>query len=326
MYDLITIGDIKLDSFVVLPSATLRCELLAQGKRCLLCLEHGAKIPVDDFEPQIAGSAPNVAVGLARLGLKTAIYSIVGDDATGKLAFARLHEEHVDTRYLKIARRERSSYSVVITYKGERTILAAHQPHRFHLPRLRATRWLYLSEVGTDYADLYHNTLALVRAKKLRLGFNPGAVQLRDGMKHLRELLAVTEVLFVNREEAIAILRKRNHPDIRRLVHELWKLGPRVVVLTDGAAGAYAFDGGKTWFLPVFPTTVVEMTGAGDSFAAGFLAGRMYEKPIEECLRWGTANAASVIAHVGPQPGLLTKTQMLRALRTHRTVVATHAA
>lgn len=325
MFDCITLGDIKLDSFVVLPSAALKCDLLSHGKRCYLCLEYGAKIPVDDFEPQIAGSATNVAVGLARLGLKTAIYAVVGRDATGDLAFTRLREEHVDTRYLTITARERSSYSVVITYKDERTILTAHQPHQFRLPRLHATRWLYLSEMGEDYENLYHDTLAHARAKKIRLGFNPGAVQLRDRAAHLRELFAVTEVLLVNREEAVEILRKRNRPDIRRLIHEIWRMGPKVVVITDGARGVYAFDGGVTWFLPAFPARVVEMTGAGDSFACAFLAARMRGKPIEECLRWGAANAASVITRVGPQPGLLTHAEMLRSLRAHQRIVAQHA-
>jgi ribokinase len=325
MYDLITIGDIKLDTFIVLSEASLKCTTTARGKRCLLCIEYGAKIPVKDFEPQIAGSAPNVAVGLARLGLKTAIFSMVGSDPTGHLAFARMKEEGVDTRYMKISKKVRSSYSVVITYKGDRTILGALQPHAFRLPKLGTTKWLYVSEIGAGNEDLFDAITQLVATKSLKLGFNPGAIQIQSGAKQLKPILQNTEVLFVNREEGQQLLRRRNHPDIRHLIHDLWKLGPSVVVVTEGKKGAYAFDGGKTWFVKPFRAKAIELTGAGDSFATGFLAALHYGKNLADCLRWGSANAASCVEHVGPQPGLLTKTNLLRSLRTNAKIVARHA-
>src|SRR3989338_5019406 len=173
MHDLVTIGDIKLDTFVVLPEAHLQCSFVAQEKACYLCLEHGAKIPVEDFEPQIAGSAENVAVGIRRLGFRPAIVAILGADATATLARARLREERVDSQYLKVLRRERSSYSIVITYKGERTMLAAHRPHHYHLPNLAPFKWLYLSEMGEDYEELFRDLAAMVKHRKSKLAFNP---------------------------------------------------------------------------------------------------------------------------------------------------------
>ena len=71
IYDLITIGDIKLDTFVVLDEANISCEL--KMPECKLCLDYGAKIDVKIVDSQIAGSAPNVAVGLARMKKKTSI-------------------------------------------------------------------------------------------------------------------------------------------------------------------------------------------------------------------------------------------------------------
>jgi len=323
MHDLVTIGDIKLDTFVVLPEAHLQCSFVEQEKTCYLCLEHGAKIPVEDFEPQIAGSAANVAVGMRRLGFRTAIVAMLGADATAPLARARLKEERVDARYLKVLKHERSSFSVVITYKGQRTMLAAHRPHHYHLPRMAPFKWLYLSEMGEDYEELFRDLVALVKHRRAQLAFNPGVVQLQGGVRKLMPAIRATDVLFVNREEGHQIINNRtNGLDIRHLITRLWKLGPPVVVVTDGSRGSYAFDGGEVWRLEPFPAHPVEMTGAGDSFATGFLAGRMYGKDLGECLRWGAANAASVISVVGPQPGLLTKAGMARALRTHARVAA----
>ncbi|MBI4143132.1 carbohydrate kinase family protein [Candidatus Uhrbacteria bacterium] len=321
MHDLVTIGDIKLDTFVVLPEAHLQCSMVEGNKTCWLCLEHGTKIPVEDFEPQIAGSAVNVAVGMSRLGFRTAIVAMLGADATAPLARAVLKEEHVDARYLRVLKRERSSFSVVITYKGQRTMLAAHRPHHYHLPALAPFKWLYLSEMGKDYEELFRDLVTMVKRRGAKLAFNPGAIQLQGGARKLAPVIKATDVLFVNREEAHQLVNNRaNGIDLRHLITRLWKQGPQVIVLTDGSKGSYAFDGGDILHLEPFPAKPVEMTGAGDSFATGFLAARMYGKDIGECLRWGAANAASVIGVVGPQPGLLSKTKVARALRMHRAI------
>lgn len=322
-YDIVTIGDTKLDTFVVLPDGTPQCRCVTQHRRRFLCLEHGAKIPVRDFAPQIAGSAANVAVGMARLGYRAAIATMLGIDGTARLAQERFTEEGVSQQYVRAVRGARSSSSVVITYEGERTILAAHQPHRFRLPTIRAARWLYLSELGENYHVLFQDVLRAVARGRMRLAFNPGAVQLGNGARALKPMLKATTMLFVNREEGRTLINHRaNTIDLRHLVTALWKLGPGIVVVTDGARGAYAFDGGNVLHCPPFPSRLVEMTGAGDSFAVGFLAAHMTGKPIADALRWGAANAASVVAHVGPQPGLLTKTAMARALRANATTMA----
>ncbi|MFH1099205.1 MAG: PfkB family carbohydrate kinase [Candidatus Uhrbacteria bacterium] len=323
MHDLVTIGDIKLDTFIMLPEGHSECIADGDDGRCRLCFQHGAKIPVADFEPQIAGSAANVAVGMRRLGFKTAIYAILGHDATATLARARLHEERVDDRYVRISRNVRSSYSIVLTYKGERTMLTAHRPHHYRLPVLKPFKWLYISEMGADYEDLFREIVADVKRHGAKLAFNPGMIQLQGGVRKLGPMLKTSEVLFVNKEEGQQLLNSRaNGADLRHLITKLWKLGPQVIVLTDGGNGSYAFDGGEVWHLLPFPAKLVEMTGAGDSFATGFLAARMYGRSLAECLRWGAANAASVIGVVGPQPGLLTKTKITKALRAHRVLTA----
>ena len=143
MLDLISIGDIKLDTFVVIPEKSNHCKL--QMPEYLLCFNYGEKIPVGAVESQIAGSAPNVAVGLSRLGFRSAVFSFMGEDGTYKLALDVLQREKVDSKLIRTLPGAKSSFSAVLNYKGEKTILASHVSYPYALPpRLPKTKWLYV--------------------------------------------------------------------------------------------------------------------------------------------------------------------------------------
>ncbi len=315
MYDILTIGDIKLDDFVQLPVNSSYCKL--KKKENLLCIAFGEKISVHDSEPQIAGSAPNVAVGLSRQGYSSAIYSIMGEDEITDMAFVKLGREGVDTRLIKIKKGTRSSSSIVLNYKGQRTILASHRAYEYNLPRINHTQWMYIGEIGAGYESLYKKINYLIKKKGIKLGINPGAIQINEKKKVLYDLLENTEILFLNKEEAIEVSRTKS-TDLKHIMTKLWKMGPNTVVVTDGARGAYAFDGGDIVHCPSFPTTVIEATGAGDSFATGFVGALMADKKIDCALRWGSVNSASVISKIGPQPGLLTKSKIQKQIRNNK--------
>jgi len=89
------------------------------------------------------------------------------------------------------------------------------------------------------------------------------------------------------------------------------KLGPEVMVVTVGKKGAYAADEKKIYFQKPCPSKVVNITGAGDSFAAGFVSSLFYQPSnLSQALLWGSKNSASVINSVGAQKGLLSKRQI----------------
>ncbi len=115
---------------------------------------------------------------------------------------------------------------------------------------------------------------------------------------------------------------KHNGVDFKALLRQLQQVGPRQGVVTDGPNGAYAFDGKRFWSMPIFEVPVIERTGAGDSFSTGVIAALAAGESMKEALRWGTFNSASVIQDVGPQKGLLKKSEMQKFLRTHKDVQA----
>ena len=312
MYDVITIGDIKLDTFVMLDKTPNGCEI--KMPESLLCLDYGAKITVDVVDSQIAGSAPNVAVGLARMKLKTAVMCNMGTDGTYQMALAKLTEEGVSTKFIRSIKSIPSAYSVVLTYKGERTVLASQTKRMYTFPKpFPKSKWIYVGEMGSTYEKMYRGIISYLKNNPVQLAFNPGTIQIADRKKELFDLIERTTVLFVNLQEAQAITGETS-TEIHHLATALWKLKMKYVVITDGKNGSYSFDGHTLLHCPIYPGKVVGTIGAGDAFATGFL-GAIIKNSKKHPLVWGAVNSASVVGKVGPQEGLATDTHILQHLR-----------
>ena len=310
MYDLVSIGDIKLDVFISLDDCIEKCNL----KKEQILFKLGEKISVNVQDQQIAGSAPNVATALARMGKRTAVVSNMGDDITHKMALEFLRKEGIATTYVKSHKGVRSAYSAVRNIQGEKTILVSYIKKKNILPKGLKTKWLYISEMGDEYESLYKQLLTHIKVEHTLLGFNPGNQQIMEGKPILYKLIKKSSVLFVNVEEGQRLVGS-SKIKIKTLADRLFKLGPKEVVVTDGRKGAYGYDGTNLYFCPIYPGPRNEATGAGDSFAAAYLGARMHGFSMREGLMWGSVNAASVVNVIGPTPGLLRETQIKARLR-----------
>lgn len=309
MFDLVSIGDIKLDVFISLENCKEKCSL----KKKNVCFNFGEKISIDVQDEQVAGSAPNVAVALSRLGKKSAVISNMGKDDTFQKAIRFLKKEKVSSKFVKAHAGEKSAYSAVLNLKGEKTILVSYIEKEYLLPKIK-TKWLYLSEMGSKNNKLYKEISKKITKEKTLLGFNPGNKQVANRKPNLFTLIKKTQVLFVNVGEAQLILKTKSR-NIKKLLTELKKLGTKEVVITDGRKGSYGFDGKSMVKCPMFPGPRIEATGAGDSFAAAYIGARMRGEDMSTALKWGSVNGAEVVLHVGPTPGLLTQNQITTRLK-----------
>ncbi|MEK7073105.1 MAG: carbohydrate kinase family protein, partial [Patescibacteria group bacterium] len=255
--DIISVGDATLDTFIRVAEASLMCTV--DRENCLLCFNYADKIPIMSLDRTVAGNAANNAVGSARLGMKAAFYSVIGDDEVGRMIRAKMKKERVSEDYLVIDKKRPSNYSVVLNYQGERTILYYSEPRTYKLPALAPASWVYYTAIGSNHHSLERSLLVYLKRHKAKLGYNPGTGQIREGLKRLKPLLAVTEVLFVNKQEAEQLVGRRG--EMHELASALRQTGPKIVVITDGPRGAHAFDGSRLWKMGVFPAKVVEMTG-----------------------------------------------------------------
>jgi len=311
-FDLLTIGDATVDVFMTPLETETVCEM--DKKECKICFSYGDKIPVRNLEFTIGGNAANNAVGSSRLGINAAIVLTLGGDTVGDLIVERLIRERVDTAYVSRQSASSSNYSTIINYSGERTIFTYHAPRSYEFPvQLPIIPWVYLTSMGETFRPFYNHFVDWLKKNPgIKLAFNPGTWQMKAGVEAIGEILSLSQILYVNREEAEKL---SNFPDSHGKEKELLtlvsRLGPKICIITDGPEGSLAYDGQRFLKCGIYPQEVTERTGAGDAFGSGMIAALIKGKSLDEALIWGTVNSASVVSFVGAQKGLLKEEEML---------------
>lgn len=312
MLDIISLGDATIDTLIEVGDASLACSI--DRTNCLLQLRYGDKLPVSNMVQKVAGNAANNAIGCARLGLRTAIHTILGVDQSGDAIVQALVENKVSREFVERDRKNATNASTVIRFQGDRTILVYHAPRTYRLPKLPRSKWVYFTSLAAGHTAYNKQVIAHVERTGTRLAYNPGTYQFLEGVSEVKKVIAVTHALFVNVEEAARIVGKKS---IKESLRALYKLGAAMVFITDGPNGATAYDGEDMFFMPILRTKVVERTGAGDSFAVGVIAALNEGKDLPTALTWGAANSSSVILHIGPQDGLLHRREIETFYRTY---------
>lgn len=317
--DVLSVGDIVTGAFIKLLDDQAVSFENDHGK--WLAMPFGQKIPFDHAEViEAVGNAANASVSFARLGLHSGLVANVGEDQHGRDMISALHQNQVDTRFVHINKDKHSNYHYVLWYKEERTILIKHEEYEYQWPRFRPTdlpAWIYFSSISKNALE-YHDELVewLEQNPTVKLAFQPGTFQIDTGAHRLAKLYQRTELLLLNREEA-AEVSGGNHEDIKDLFVKLHALGPQIVVITDGPAGAYASNGTEAFFMPPYPDPKppYERTGAGDAFSSAFVAALIKGNTIEGALQWAPINSMSVVQKVGAREGLLTETALEELLK-----------
>lgn len=322
IYDVLAVGDTTEDIFLKMHNASLQCDI--NQTNCKICFDFAEKIAVEQkTDVPAVGNAANHAIGVARLGLQAAIYTVVGDDVQGRMADDIFKQNNVDTRYVVFDMERGTNLSVVINFNGERTIFVYHEPRVYALPEIGATKWLYLTSAsGGGVEKLHEQALTYFGSHpQVKLAFNPGTHQMNLGQAGLRPLLRLSDILFLNREESVDLLESKTD-DITALMAGFHKLGVKIMVITDGPEGSYVSDGKTIWHAGIFEGPVVERTGAGDSYGSAFLAATIKGHDIPTAMAWGNANSTSVVAYIGAREGLLREEEVRKMIEENKSVVA----
>ena len=315
-FDFVSVGDITTDAFIRLSDAKTNRD--ADGKKNELILRFGDKVPYEFMEEvRAVGNSANAAVCAARLGLSSSMVTNVGDDHNGHECIATLKKNGVATDFVSVQKDKETNYHYVLWFEDDRTILVKHHKYDYKLADIGKPKWIYLSSIGENSLD-YHKQIAeyLKENQEVKLAFQPGTFQMKMGIENLKDLYSRSDIFFCNVEEAKIILNKPDEEDIKNLLKGMRDLGPNVVVITNGAKGAYAYDGYEAYFMPPFPDPKppYDRTGAGDAFSATFTSAIALGKSLFDALLWAPINSMSVVQYVGAQKGLLTKGEILKFL------------
>lgn len=310
-FDFVAVGDITTDAFIRIKDARVNCDI--NHEKCQLCVSFGDKIPYEYVKViRAVGNSPNASVSASRLGLSAALVTNVGDDQNGKECLESLKKDGVSIAYAQIHKGEETNYHYVLWYEEERTILVKHQEYNYVFPDLPPPKWMYLSSLAENSLP-YHHEIALYLKKypDVNLAFQPGTFQIKLGYDKLSDIYKCSKLFFCNVQEAKRILNT-GESDITKLLGSMKKLGPEIVIITDGPNGSYVYDGGETWHMPMYPDPKppVDRTGAGDSFASTFTSALALGKTIPEALTMAPVNSMSVVQKIGAQAGLLTMAEL----------------
>lgn len=283
-----------------------------------IILTAGKKIKISSVVEACGGGACNTSVGLARLGIKASFCGVVGSDQWGERLLETMKAEGVSTSSATIVDDETSSFSIILSLlNGDRTILYAPGVNEhlhdstFDMDAIKKSNIVYLNHLSDTSCMIEDNIIdAILKEKNVHLTWNPGGCQIEGGMeaKHKPELLKITNLLLLNKEEALAFTGMKTIDDA---MQKLVKAGVKNVVITDGKNGTTATDGKKIYHCPILKDTkVVDTTGAGDAFGSAATWALAVGESLPIALISGTLNAASVVGAYGAQAGLLTETHM----------------
>ncbi|MBX4206601.1 carbohydrate kinase family protein [Candidatus Parcubacteria bacterium] len=319
MHDFVAIGETDTDVFIRLEDESgAQLSGMPDALDYRMSLPFAAKIPYESATIiSGVGNAPNAAVSAARLGLRSALFAHVGDDEGGRNTIESLKEHGVDTSLVTPEAGKKTSHSYILWYKQDRTILRRHENFSYTLPDLGSPKWAYFSAMGSKADDFYNHFADYIEQHpQVKFAFQPGGNEIGLGTR-LGRFYKRCDIFFSNVEEAGQILGIQTL-GISELLKRVQALGPKIVVITDGPRGAYAFDGTNTYpQLPYpDPKPPFERTGAGDAFASTVVAALALGQDLPTALQWGAVNSMSVVQQVGAQKGLLTREKIEEYLKS----------
>ena len=313
-----------------------------------ICLEAGAKIYTKSFREEVGGGAVNVGTGLTKLGYRTFIFARTDKGISGKWIIKQIGKVKLKKNYMQQNGGMPSQTSVIISdcIENDHTILRSGDAvEKFNL--LKACKkfkegadWIYISSQKKNNLENLDILINFANEKKAKLTFNPSSYQINNNPEKLLAKLNTIEVLFLNLNEATKLLGrniteyKNNETGevaddkVNSLLKKLLEFQAKVVVITDGANGAWVGSLVNSeimiYYLPaILKKGVADTTGAGDAFASGFLATyikdeselkMIYTTKLQRALAGGLVNSAGVISEIGATNGLSKPSALKRGI------------
>lgn len=277
----------------------------------------------------IAGAESNVATALARLNHKVKWVSRVGDDPFGDKILHTLQAEGIDIKGVvkdtthrtgMMFKQKKSLLDTEVIYYREHSAASKLTKENIDPEWIKQCKIIHITGITPSLSEsckeLVMEVIRLGKKHNKLISFDPNVRlklwDIEEAKKTLLPIIKQTDIFFPGVEELKLLFDFETFQDMEAFAME-WKIP--VMVVKDGAKGAWLFEKGNTEFVPALMVDhVVDEVGAGDAFASGFLHGHLQSKKGVDCVMYGHALAAFVISTEGDTSGLPTQKELYRFL------------
>jgi len=334
----LTIGSATVDIIATIASEDIERMTLQNSDTAFLLMQPGRKVDARSITTHTGGGAVNAAVSLRRLGYDVSALVKLGNDHNSEKVLSRLEEEGIDGSAVSICPTEATAVSVMIAAHDKNAAIFTHRGANGFLAeddigkeKFEGCDLVYITNLSNRSAELFPEICRRAKSAGAFVSANPGILQLTQRTKPLFDSLQYVDFFSCNFEEARALVpalvdhtgwerHTAPHPDHEDRVLEIegfklsladyfqrmHSLGPSHIGVTDGINGSYLSKDGETHFTPSVPVEVAATAGAGDAFASTLTACLVLGEPVDKAMLLAAQNAASVVAQVDAQSGLLT--------------------
>lgn len=272
---------------------------------------------VERMELHLGGCAANTGVDLARLGIKTAIIGKVGRDGFGDFLTEKFRKEGLEVRGIKRDSQANTSVTMVMVDEtGERTFLhyiganASLREEEIDLDMFPGARILHLAGFylmpGFD-GEPASRILKKAREKGVITSLDTCWDSQGRWLSLLKPCLPVTDIFLPSIEEAKEISAEKEPEKIAKF---FLKAGVKTVGLKMGERGSFIASDKEAYTLKPYQVKVVDATGAGDAFVAGFLAGLVRGLSLKETGKLANATGAAAVSAMGATDGVKSMEQV----------------
>lgn len=263
--------------------------------------ELNTSVPVKGRSVRWGGTGANISKGAAQLGVPTRLVSFVGDDFCEDYRKSFV-ESGVNISNLETIKGQGTPTCYLITLPDEKQMALMDQgameaADRFRVPN-EAIKETEVVHIGTGDPDYYNKVMEKTRKEKKTIAFDPSQeLRYLYSPEMFDEMLSKSHIFFCNEEEyriASKYIGAESPEDFQSRVD--------VMIITKGSDGSVLYTkDGESFIEPYPPVSMVDPTGAGDAYRAGFYAGLSRDMPLEVCCRCGSYNASLAIARQGAQ-------------------------
>lgn len=309
-YDIVTVG-------------AMLCEVMRKE------LDKPLDMTADFTGPYPSGDTPIMINAAAKLGSKSAMIGVVGNDGFGRCVTNRFKESGVDCSMVRVHPHASTGVAFVCYFNdGSRNFLYhVHQAapgmmtvDDIDIEKLKGTKWVHITgftmSVNQASAEAVYKLIREI-PKDSKISFDPNirpeALSVEEIKVLCKPVIDRASLIFPSKSEAMMFTGAATDDEGCRI----WSGQGKTVVLKNGEQGCRIFNNGEVLDVPSFQVTEVDPTGAGDTFCGAFLTALNENKSLAECGRFANAAGAMSVRKMGPMEGAPSRAELDAFLAAH---------